>query len=51
VSYFTERHEMALFTQEEYSEAFAGAGMEATHDPDGLMGRGLVVGNKPVTSV
>jgi hypothetical protein len=28
-------------------EAFLGAGLGVTHDPDGLMGRGLYIGAKP----
>jgi ubiquinone/menaquinone biosynthesis C-methylase UbiE len=47
VSYFNERHEMALFTEQEHMDAFAAAGMTATHDPEGLMRRGLYIGVKP----
>ncbi|MGD8404531.1 MAG: class I SAM-dependent methyltransferase [Anaerolineales bacterium] len=46
VEYFTERHELGLFTQEEYLEAFRKAGLEITHDPEGLDGRGLYIGLK-----
>jgi SAM-dependent methyltransferase len=46
VEYFTERHELGLFTQEEYLEAFRRAGLEITHDPEGLDGRGLYIGLK-----
>ena len=41
VEHFVERHEMALFTHEEYLEAFRTANLEVTHEPEGLMGRGL----------
>ena len=44
ISYFTEEHSPALFTHEEYVEAFRRAGLEVEHDPQGLMGRGLYIG-------
>jgi ubiquinone/menaquinone biosynthesis C-methylase UbiE len=44
VEYFTERHELGLFTHEEYLDAFRAAGLEVSHDPAGLMGRGLYIG-------
>jgi SAM-dependent methyltransferase len=47
VEYFTERHDLALFTHEEYLDAFRLAGLEVHHDPDGLMGRGLYIGLRP----
>jgi len=46
VEYFTERHELGLFTHEEYMEAFHKAGLQTTHDPEGLDGRGLYIGLK-----
>ncbi len=46
IEYFTERHELGLFTQEVYLEAFRKAGLEVTHDPEGLDGRGLYIGLK-----
>ena len=48
VEHFTERHDLAVFTVEEYLDAFRDAGLEATFDPEGLMGRGLYVGLKPL---
>ncbi|MGH2375696.1 MAG: hypothetical protein ACRDIC_19775 [bacterium] len=39
----SERHDMALFTHDDYTEAFRAAGMEAIHDPQGLIGRGLYI--------
>ena len=47
VEYFHERHELGLFTSEEYTAAFTAAGLEVTHDPEGLIGRGLYIGLKP----
>ena len=44
VRYFVERHRMSLVTVDEHLAAFASAGLEMTHDPDGLIGRGLYVG-------
>ena len=46
VEYFTERHDLGLFTHEEYLEAFRKTGLEVTHDPEGLDGRGLYIGVK-----
>ncbi len=48
VEHFTERHELGLFTQEEYLQAFEEAGLEVSHDEQGLDGRGLYIGRKPL---
>src|SRR6266480_469618 len=40
---FTERHELGLFTVEQYLEAFRAASLEADHDLEGPMGRGLYI--------
>jgi SAM-dependent methyltransferase len=49
VEHLTETHVLGLFTDDEYRQAFELAGLEADHDPEGLMGRGLWVG-QPVSA-
>ena len=46
VNYFTEKHEMGLFTHEEYLKAFEEAGLDVSHDLTGLFGRGMYTGCK-----
>jgi len=47
VEYFTETHEIGLFTEEQYRNAFEAAGMDVEFDPAGLMGRGLWIATRP----
>lgn len=47
IEYFTERHELGLFSEAEYLEAFAAAGLEIFYDEKGLMDRGLYLGRSP----
>ena len=47
VEHFTERHELGLFTHEEYLAAFQATGLEVTFLTEGLIGRGLYIGSKP----
>ncbi|MGY1703983.1 class I SAM-dependent methyltransferase [Geodermatophilus sp. SYSU D00697] len=44
VEHLTERHEMGLFTEQEYLGAFEAAGVTAGQDAEGPFGRGLYVG-------
>lgn len=43
VEYFAERHELGLFTPEEYAGAFEHAGFHVEFDPVGFFGRGAYV--------
>lgn len=44
--HLTETHVLGLFTDEDYRSAFAAAGLTAEHDPEGLIGRGLWIGQR-----
>jgi SAM-dependent methyltransferase len=41
IEQFREVHEMGLFTDDEYRDAFRAAGLEPQYDPHGFFGRGL----------
>jgi SAM-dependent methyltransferase len=47
IEHLTERHQLWLWTVDEYAAAFAAAGLDAAHDEQGLMGRGLWLGTAP----
>lgn len=42
----TEPHRMALFSPQEYRDAFVGAGLNVSYDDFGLTGRGLFIGTR-----
>ena len=44
VEYFHERHELWLWTRQEYRSALEAMGLDVTYDEEGLMGRGLWLG-------
>lgn len=44
VNHFTERHELGLFTPEDYVTAFEAAQLKVIFDRKGLIGRGLYIG-------
>ena len=46
VETFVERHELGMFGRDDYLGALRAAGLEAEHDPEGLIGRGLFLGTR-----
>ncbi len=46
VVHFTERHELGLFDDAEYLQAFKDAGLNVHYDKEGLFGRGMYIGVK-----
>jgi ubiquinone/menaquinone biosynthesis C-methylase UbiE len=48
VEEFVEHHQEAMHTVDEYTEAFQKAGLTVAHDEQGLIGRGLFIGVKPL---
>jgi SAM-dependent methyltransferase len=46
VEHLRETHAMGLFTDDEYRSAFERAGLSVEHDAEGLMGRGLWIGQR-----
>lgn len=50
VQYFTEQHELTLFSHAQYLTAYDAAGLHTVYDAEGLMGRGLYIGVRPISS-
>jgi SAM-dependent methyltransferase len=48
IEYFVERLELGLFTDEDYRKSLKNAGLEVSHDNEGLIGRGLYFGLRPL---
>jgi ubiquinone/menaquinone biosynthesis C-methylase UbiE len=48
IEYFVERHELVLFTDEQYRQAFEASGLGYIFDPHGLTGRNLLIGLQPM---
>ena len=48
ITQFTETHELGLFRRDDYLDAFRQVGLDVEYDADGLMGRGLFIGRKPL---
>ena len=46
VEYFTERHELGLFTKDEYLAAFTQAGLEVLYDDEWREGLGMYIGKR-----
>jgi len=46
VTYFKERHELGLFDDGQYRDAFEKAGLKVSYDKAGLFGRGMYIGIK-----
>lgn len=48
IEYFVERHELSLFTDEQYRRAIEECGLGYKIDSDGLTGRSLLIGLQPI---
>jgi SAM-dependent methyltransferase len=48
VEHFLETHKLAMYSDDDFTNAFTKAGLEIEIDPEGLTGRGLYIGKKPL---
>lgn len=48
IEHFAEHHELGLFTDAQYRHAFTAAGLDVAYDAEGLIGRGLYIGSRPL---
>jgi ubiquinone/menaquinone biosynthesis C-methylase UbiE len=48
IEHIVELNEFGLFSHAEYTDAFTRTGLDVTHNPEGLFGRGLYIGTKPL---
>lgn len=48
IDHFVETHQLALYTDEEFANAYQKAGLDMRIDHAGLTGRGLYIGKKPL---
>ena len=48
IQHIVEHHEFGLFSHEEYMDACRRAGLQVTYDSEGIFGRGLYIGTKPL---
>lgn len=51
VTHFEEKHELALFTEEEMKKAFTEANFEVNFEKDGINDRGVYYGTKKKSQV
>jgi len=48
VCYFSEQHNQGLFTHDDYLGALYENGLDVVHEREGLTGRGLYIGIRPL---